>query len=480
MNQRLIILENMINNETFGHCSTRPDIIKKIIDISKHLNLNNEFHVICLAIKIFNKYISLPDLPDIIVLQYTSIYIAVLMYESKIIDIIDDPEIKNQMIILLKKIISNVDRDLLSPTFAQLLEIMIEINDDDLNLGIIKDIFIKGISNRNFSCLSPSSMMAGILMSQGIWYDEFAIQLKKNITQAEEFSNMLIGEEIDVTHSREERKTLLHKISSGEYDNRFSIGDILGEGSYSDVFLAYDKTLGINVSLKTSKEYRPDVIIRELLCYTYLNSKIGIYRIYDCLLVDDMLILVSKIYKPIDVLFRKGYGKEIRKKVLFDIFMGLREINRLGYAHGDIKLGNLMFDPNNLDGVIIDFGLMTPMGITGRFYSREYIPPEFLRDNRDDMDFLDVENPIGTLTLYSDVWALGISICKLFGSIPDISYVTLKSNKLRALSEYSEKCIKNIGDKESKPLADLVTHMCEIDIENRWNIEQCLEHDYFK
>ncbi|KAI0803708.1 kinase-like domain-containing protein [Xylaria sp. FL0064] len=98
--------------------------------------------------------------------------------------------------------------------------------------------------------------------------------------------------------------------------------------------------------------------------------------------------------------------KDVRAwMVLSDMAMARSFLHANGIAHGDIKLGNILFDPVR-GAVLIDFNLsFGEGGLAIGEGSPWYLPPEFVEDK-------DARRPA------SDMWALGVVMLWLLHKIP--------------------------------------------------------------
>ncbi|KAI0423971.1 kinase-like domain-containing protein [Xylaria sp. FL1042] len=112
------------------------------------------------------------------------------------------------------------------------------------------------------------------------------------------------------------------------------------------------------------------------------------------------------IYHVINDEERKFNGNIMRVwRILGDMALALSFLHANGIAHGDIKLGNILFDPVR-GAVLIDFNLsFKEWGLAGGEGSPWYLPPEFVDDK-------DARGPA------SDMWALGVVTLWLLGHIP--------------------------------------------------------------
>ncbi|KAI1271016.1 kinase-like domain-containing protein [Xylaria sp. FL0933] len=112
------------------------------------------------------------------------------------------------------------------------------------------------------------------------------------------------------------------------------------------------------------------------------------------------------VYHVKDEESKKFSGNIVRAwMILSDMAMALSFLHASGIAHGDIKLGNILFDPVR-GAVLIDFNLsFREGGLAIGEGSPWYLPPEFVEDK-------DARGPA------SDMWALGVVMLWLLHKIP--------------------------------------------------------------
>jgi len=200
--------------------------------------------------------------------------------------------------------------------------------------------------------------------------------------------------------------------------------------------------------------------------------------------------------------------------IMFNLLTCLRDINNLGLIHGDIKLDNIILD-NQGKPKFIDWGLAmpdftklqnTPRGWS--IYTPGYSAPEVIifKYKRYDGKM--------TYNYKADIFALGVVFMRLYlgreGSLD--TFVDLGQNKARPHPNGLVEFIKNLTGKKltknpvdsfvkifteyrdssaliktmlikkgiESNVANLISHMLDINPETRWNHKQLLESNIFK
>lgn len=167
------------------------------------------------------------------------------------------------------------------------------------------------------------------------------------------------------------------------FENKYEVISFIGNGAFSTVLLGKNINTDELVAIKIeNKENEIKTLLHEAKIYIYLNKITGIPKVktfgtnnyYNYLVLErlgmSMADITNKIGKfPIDKLLI----------VAKDILSIIKNIHEKGIIHRDLKPDNFLFDYNNSNINIIDFGL-----------SRQYI-----RNNKH-IDFKENKQLLGT------------------------------------------------------------------------------------
>jgi len=202
----------------------------------------------------------------------------------------------------------------------------------------------------------------------------------------------------------------------GDINDLYSLGEVLGEGGFGQVYKARRKKDGLDVAIKMlPKEYTPrDDILREARITSKLKGNPHICQTYSVYESDDNYWLVMELIQGGELfehLIHSGAYSEAKAAIFLRQFAeALSFVHASGVVHGDLKPENLLLSSwNNEDAELklVDFGC----SVMGDDPSQEYHstvaydPPE--------------KRTGDPPTPQSDVWAAGcILYVILTGSHP--------------------------------------------------------------
>ncbi|MCL4122502.1 UNVERIFIED_CONTAM: hypothetical protein GTU68_021982, partial [Idotea baltica] len=207
-------------------------------------------------------------------------------------------------------------------------------------------------------------------------------------------------------------------------DKDFIFGKLIGEGSFSSVYLAKDIHSNKEYAIKTcekfhiKKENKIQSILREKEVMYILNNKhdkttpffVKLYYAFQC---DSYLYFVMTYCKNGELLkWIKNVGNFDRKSSSFysaEIVKALEHLHDLNIVHRDLKPENIILD-ENMHIKITDFGSAKILtnGEIGRRSSfvgtAQYVSPEVLESR--------------AVTPAADLWALGCIIYQMVSGLP--------------------------------------------------------------
>jgi hypothetical protein len=183
---------------------------------------------------------------------------------------------------------------------------------------------------------------------------------------------------------------------------RYVVLKTLGQGSYGEVFLAWDWRRCQEVAVK--KYSHNGCNLSELSILLRCQSK-HVVRALDSHIDEEYVYLVMPVCNPIPL--KLSLAELV--KIARDCLLGLAHIQKQGFVHLDIKIDNILLDPD-YGAVIADFGVsgrMNSNGMVNAFAAggtEGYMAPEVVDSINTKTDFYG-----GT----SDVYSLGVTLQNL-------------------------------------------------------------------
>jgi len=135
--------------------------------------------------------------------------------------------------------------------------------------------------------------------------------------------------------------------------------EIIGEGTFSTVFKARNRNTGMPVAIKAiTKTSAPNRVSEELSILKKLDGRENCIKLYHVMRYEDQIIAVFPLRKSIDFFeFIERCDIMDIKEYMHNLLVAVRHIHANGIIHRDIKPGNFLYDYENKEGVLIDFGL---------------------------------------------------------------------------------------------------------------------------
>uniref|UniRef100_A0A672RSC1 non-specific serine/threonine protein kinase n=1 Tax=Sinocyclocheilus grahami TaxID=75366 RepID=A0A672RSC1_SINGR len=253
--------------------------------------------------------------------------------------------------------------------------------------------------------------------------------------------------------------------------HRYEIGSQLGEGGFGTVYAATRLDDGLQVSVCITYIIFLDGCSKPLPLEVALQILANkrprveeIIQLLDWQVDPDYYFMVLERPMPCQSLYEylkcyKGTMEEdVARVIMHQAIFAARMCCLRGVLHRDIKLENLLINPDTLELKLIDFGcgaILTDVGYTSFAGSREYCPPEYHMTGK-------YHGEPGT------VWSLGILLFViLFSKFP----------KRRHLHKINAKNWTKAG--LSKECCDLIRRCLQIDPKQRIELGKLSLHDWF-
>jgi MAP/microtubule affinity-regulating kinase len=258
----------------------------------------------------------------------------------------------------------------------------------------------------------------------------------------------------------------------------YEILNQLGEGGFGSVFLALHRRSKEKVAIKflkgtaLNKAHEIDKLYSEAETLRSLRHK-NIVSILNCFtLKSRQVAFVMEYLEGGELLQYVNERKKLKEEEAREFFIQIAEAvsycHRQRLIHCDLKLENLLLETNDTKTIkIVDFGisgLCTNVETALDAGSFEYMAPEFFNEK-------------GTsIQPGVDIWAMGcILFAMVTGTLP-----FMDSNQKKAISKISHAEF-SYGEHEknlSRGIKDLISRMLVVDVSNRANIYEVLDHPW--
>ena len=265
-------------------------------------------------------------------------------------------------------------------------------------------------------------------------------------------------------------------------NDNYTVKEKLGEGRYASVYKGIHKLSGRLVSIKIINKNNITKLKYDMIQNEIEISKIcqhpNIVKLYDVIEDMEKIYLIFEYCSGTDLLqyFEQRNYKipepEIAK-IIHKLSLAIFYIEAFGIIHRDIKPENILLTNNteNYDIKLADFGLAMILGpnekSTQPFGTVSYVAPEVLKSVPYDKSV--------------DIWGIGIlSYLLLFGKLPfddpDEDENEISRQTINDPVVFSEKKSEEI----SKEAKDFIISCLKKNPEERINITQILQHEWFK
>lgn len=256
--------------------------------------------------------------------------------------------------------------------------------------------------------------------------------------------------------------------------NKYNFGFILGEGAYSEVFLATNRQTGEKVAIKrVHKLSKDDMWTRrkgaqkdEIRLLMLLNH-VKIIKLKDFFETRDKLYIVLEYCAGgnlHDLVKREGGVSETRAKNIFiQLLQAVSHMHASNIVHRDIKSENVLLKEKYTDDVrLLDFGLSRIMPRTELLMTSvgtlDYKAPEVC-----------LNKPYGAAC---DSWSLGVVLYEMLCGEPPCLFSS--EENVVAFAKDGVRFTNKKWANVSEPAKDLIRHLLVFEPEKRYNCEEAL------
>lgn len=268
---------------------------------------------------------------------------------------------------------------------------------------------------------------------------------------------------------------------NGSVEEKYDLGKELGRGGFSIVREAVNKATKEKVAVKFIEKKFVDqdelkLLQREIDIMARVQHK-NVLRLFEIFDTAQQLSLVMELVNGGELFYKivdKGSYSELEARdIVRQLVEGVDYLHNQGIAHRDLKPENLLcseMDDGKMVIKIADFGLSKTFSGESALETScgtpDYAAPEVLR-----MD--------GAYDKSVDLWSIGVITYVLLCGFPPFygkSQAQLFEKILNADFEFPEPEWTQI----SAEAKDFINHLLVLDVKQRYNTKQCLEHPWLK
>jgi len=269
--------------------------------------------------------------------------------------------------------------------------------------------------------------------------------------------------------------------SSGLVEEKYELGKELGRGGFSIVREAVNKQTKEKVAVKFIEKKFVDqeelkLLQREIDIMARVQHR-NVLRLFEIFDTTQQLSLVMELVNGGELFYKivdKGSYSELEARdIVRQLVEGVDYLHNQGIAHRDLKPENLLCSEMEDGKMIIkiaDFGLSKAFSGESALETScgtpDYAAPEVLSMN-------------GAYDKSVDLWSIGVITYVLLCGFPPFygkSQAQLFEKILNADYEFPEPEWTQI----SAEAKDFINHLLILDVQQRYNTKQCLEHPWLK
>jgi serine/threonine protein kinase len=258
--------------------------------------------------------------------------------------------------------------------------------------------------------------------------------------------------------------------------------DDIGEGKFGLVKLGIHKSTHQRVAIKIIKKSQMKdndaELVKSEIDIMKLCHHPNVVRLLDHFENAEYIFIVMEYLsggslKDYFIIKKYKFDEKRASEIMFQLGLGLQYLHQYGVVHRDLKPDNIMMtETENMSQIkIMDFGLSKIMGpkehVVDGFGTLSFVAPEVL-----------VRTPYNKEV---DIWSLGIILYYMLTGILPFDDDSDNEEIIAKMIVFNEcKFPKNFWEGRSEEVIDLIKRCLEKSPEKRINIENYLNHKWFK
>ncbi|KAJ2724904.1 serine/threonine protein kinase [Coemansia sp. Benny D115] len=279
----------------------------------------------------------------------------------------------------------------------------------------------------------------------------------------------------------------VHRREPCLFKQSYLLADRLGAGAFAEVRMAINRVTGARYAAKIINRNRmPQLEKRKkldenFLVETSILSRVrhpSIVQVHGVFKERDSLYLVLDLATDgelfDEIVRRELLSEDDARRVLLQLLLAIRHLNRLGIVHRDIKLENILLaDRDALRIKLADFGLAKLVGeqtfmktVCG---TPMYVAPEVLTVKQ-----------MGMYDKQVDMWSIGVVLYICLCGFPpfsdELAPPCMRDQILNGVYSFPSPYWDTVSDEA----LNLVNCMLQVDPRNRITVEEALEHPWLR
>ncbi|KAF1997978.1 cytochrome P450 [Amniculicola lignicola CBS 123094] len=259
----------------------------------------------------------------------------------------------------------------------------------------------------------------------------------------------------------------------------------LGKGHFASVYLCVEKSTGVRYAVKKfekrtgpGEKSRTEGLQQEIAVLMGVShpALLCLKNTFD---EDDGVYLVLQLAPEgelFNLIVQQSKLSEVEaRKIFVQLFQGVKYLHERNIVHRDIKPENILLTDKELHVKLADFGLAKIIGeesfTTTLCGTPSYVAPEILESSNH-----------RRYTRACDVWSLGVVLYICLCGFPPFSDelynaenpYTLAQQIKKGRFDYPSPYWDSVGD----TALDLIDRMLTVDVDQRYTIDECLEHPW--
>ncbi|KAJ2079521.1 serine/threonine protein kinase [Coemansia sp. RSA 988] len=279
----------------------------------------------------------------------------------------------------------------------------------------------------------------------------------------------------------------VHRHEQCEFKQSYLVAEALGKGAFAQVNVAINRVTGERFAVKMidrrrimqverqrklDENFRMETSILARVRHPAVVQVHGVFRERDFLYLVLDLAADGELFD--EIVRREFLSEDHSRRVMLQLLLAIRHLNRMGIVHRDIKLENILLaDRASLRIKLADFGLAKIVGEQAFMKTvcgtPMYVAPEVLTVRQ-----------VGVYDKLIDMWSLGVVLYICLCGFPPFSDELAPPPMREQIIAGMYSFPSPYWDSVSPEAIDLVCQMLQVDPRNRISVDAALAHPWLR